>query len=134
MLTQHRAWSTLRFTESEIVEQVQLPRAVPLTHEVVLVQDLTLQLMRKSENEGHRVVPGGHQPCELSYFSYKYGCLVSFKSIPWQTTSLILATTPPPLQHQHPPPSSIFHLLECVVVSGSKIDRMSSCQTKTMLG
>ena len=40
--------------------------------------------------------------------------------------SLTFATTPPPLQHHHPPPSSIVHL-ECVVVSGSKIDSKDFC-------
>ncbi|KAM0039006.1 hypothetical protein Hdeb2414_s0012g00377111 [Helianthus debilis subsp. tardiflorus] len=44
------------------------------------------------------------------------------------------ATTPPPLQHPHPPPSSIIHLRVCVVVSRSKIDSKSSCQSKAMFG
>ncbi|MFS7935491.1 hypothetical protein Hanom_Chr05g00404091 [Helianthus anomalus] len=38
--TQHGSWSTLRFIESKIVQQVHSPRAVPLTHGTVLVQDL----------------------------------------------------------------------------------------------
>ncbi|KAJ0469915.1 hypothetical protein HanIR_Chr14g0713091 [Helianthus annuus] len=53
---------------------------------------------------------------------------------PLANHSLSLTTIPPPLQHQHPPPSSIFHHLECVVVSGSKIDHKSRCQTKAMFG
>ncbi|MFS7898498.1 hypothetical protein Hanom_Chr00s024147g01763391 [Helianthus anomalus] len=60
MLTQHGVWSTLRFVESEIVQQVKLSRAMPLTHGSVLVQELTLQFVRKREKEDHRAVPGGH--------------------------------------------------------------------------
>ncbi|KAF5803937.1 hypothetical protein HanRHA438_Chr06g0286401 [Helianthus annuus] len=55
-MIQHGAWSTLRFAESEIVQQVQLSRAMSLTQGVVLVQDLTLQLMKKREKEGHGAV------------------------------------------------------------------------------
>ncbi|MFS7995533.1 hypothetical protein Hanom_Chr12g01118991 [Helianthus anomalus] len=59
MLRQHMAWSTLRFAESETVQQVQWPWAVLLTHGAVLVQGLTLQLMKRRETEGHMAVLGG---------------------------------------------------------------------------
>ncbi|KAJ0480682.1 hypothetical protein HanIR_Chr13g0634451 [Helianthus annuus] len=58
--TQHGPWSTLRFAESEIVQQVQSPRAVSLTHGAVLVQDLTSAVNEGREYEDHGVVPGGH--------------------------------------------------------------------------
>ncbi|KAJ0520857.1 hypothetical protein HanIR_Chr10g0464051 [Helianthus annuus] len=68
------------------------------------------------------------------YSCYKRGCLVYLKGITWQTTTL-------PLCHNStttttPTPTTIIHhpSLECVVVSGSKIDCKSSCQSKAMFG
>ncbi|KAJ0580796.1 hypothetical protein HanHA300_Chr04g0133461 [Helianthus annuus] len=41
VLSQNGVWSTQRFSEYALVQQVLLPRAMPLTHGAVLVQYLT---------------------------------------------------------------------------------------------
>ncbi|MFS7977376.1 hypothetical protein Hanom_Chr10g00903261 [Helianthus anomalus] len=59
--TQHGSWSTLRFVESEIVQQVHSPWTVSLTHRAVLVHDLTSTINEGIETGDHGAIPGGHE-------------------------------------------------------------------------
>ncbi|KAM0049920.1 hypothetical protein Hdeb2414_s0008g00291571 [Helianthus debilis subsp. tardiflorus] len=54
--SQHGPWSTLRFKESEIVQQVQSPRGRALPPRGVLVQDLTSAVNEGREIGDHRAM------------------------------------------------------------------------------